>query len=400
MMRVMFMQSQTFFGADSELHAQLMRYFDRSQLKVNVALTSEDNKILSVSAKRHIEAIPDVTIYSTSFGYSRARVSNPIELINGMAHTMARLAKIKTFIRKENIQIIHGTEKPRDAFYGVLLSKLTGAKSVVHMHVGYGDWLSSPVKWSLRHADAILAVSPFSAKLIIDAGYPAERVHTVLNSLDLSSSRWNSTNSTLETRRSLGVPDAAVVLGVVSRLFLYKGHRHLLEALAAVKERMPDYRLIIVGEDDVRSHPGGGSFTAELTDLARHYGISDKIIFTGFRSDIPALMNSFDIYTMPSWEESFGMVYLEAMAMHKPVVAWKLAGPEEIIVDGETGFLVPPKDIERLGNALLALSQDSELRQRFGQAGRRRVEEKFSSERMCSDVMSVYRQLLIPTAQV
>jgi glycosyltransferase involved in cell wall biosynthesis len=371
-----------------------MRYFDRSQLQVNVALTSSEADAPDVSAKRHVEKIPDLTVLPTNFGYSREGRPGAGKLIGGMAQTTVSMAKVVSFIRKQKIQIVHGTEKPRDAFYGVLLGKLTGARSVVHMHVSYGDWLSSPVKWALRQADAILTVSPFSAKSIADAGYPAERVHTVLNSLDLSSSRWNPTGSPLEIRRNLGIPDKAVVLGVVSRLFLYKGHRDLLEALATVKQSMPDYRLVIVGEDDPRAHPGGGSFTAELKSLAAKHGISDNVIFTGFRTDIPALMNSFDIYTMPSWEEPFGMVYLEAMSMYKPVVAWKLAGPEEIVVDGETGFLVPPKDVGSLGKAILALSQDSEMRRRFGQAGRRRVEEKFSSQRMCSDVLSVYHQLL------
>jgi len=100
------------------------------------------------------------------------------------------------------------------------------------MHVSYGDWLASNVKWALRNADAIIAVSPFSAKSIVDAGFAAGKVHTVLNSLDLASQRWNSRSTAREVRASLGIPEGAVVMGVVSRLFLYKGHRALLDALA------------------------------------------------------------------------------------------------------------------------------------------------------------------------
>ncbi len=105
-------------------------------------------------------------------------------------------------------------------------------------------------------------------------------------------------------------------------------------------------------------------------------------------------MASFDMYTMPSWEEPFGMVFVEAMSMEKPVVAWHQAGPIEIVIDGETGFLVPPKDIPALGHAILNLAKDGAMRRRFGVAGRARVLSYFNSQRMCADVLSVYKQTL------
>lgn len=391
---VMFMQSQSFFGADSELHAQLLRYMDRTYVSPHVALTLDNNNSVETSAKRQFEKIPDLSVRPTNFGISRSNSLSFSSRVCSMAQTALEITKLAAYIRANNIRIIHGTEKPRDAFYGTLLAKLTGARSVVHMHVSYGDWLAREVKWALHQADAIIAVSPFSAKSIVDANYPSDRVHTVLNALDLDSQHWEVGSAVRETRRDLGVPDDTVVFGVVSRLFLYKGHRDLLEAFASVKEQMPNYRLVIVGEDDPRSHPGGGSFTAELKDLAANLAISENIIFTGFRSDIPKLMESFDVYAMPSWEEPFGMVYLEAMAMRKPVVAWCLAGPKEIIIDDETGYLVTPKAIKDLGNVLLKLARDGGLRKRLGHAGRRRVEQQFSSQRMCCDVLAIYQKLV------
>jgi glycosyltransferase involved in cell wall biosynthesis len=394
--RVMYMQSQSFFGADSELQAQLLRYMDRSQVSLSVALTKSEEGHKEVSAKRHFEDIPEIRIHPTWFGPSLSSAQSFLQKLASLPRLGREAYKLAHFVRQNNIQIIHGTEKPRDALYGVLLAKLTGARSIVHMHVNYGDWLAPTVKWALRQADAVVTVSRFSAKSIVDYGIPAERVHVVLNALDLCSGRWNQRSVARETRQSLGIPDEAVVLGVVSRLFLYKGHRDLLEALALVKTRMPSYRLVIVGEDDPRGHPGGGSFSSELRELAARLGISENVIFTGFRTDVPQLMECFDIYTMPSWEEPFGMVYLEAMALRKPVVAWELAGPAEIVVDGETGFLVKPRAIEQLGEAILKLAQDAALRECLGNAGRRRVETVFSSQRMCSDMWNVYRSLVDP----
>lgn len=394
MINVMFMQSQSFFGADSELHAQLMRYLDREQVRIHVALTDADDPNPRMNARARFLSIPNVYIRTTDFGMSMEKTPNLLERATAMPRLIRTISALARYIRQHAIQVIHCTEKPRDAFLGVLLAKITGVRCIVHMHVSYGTWLKRSVKWALQNADAVIGVSPFTTESIIATGYPATRAFTVLNALDLASKRWEAKSDPTALRAALGIPPDAVVLGVVSRLFLYKGHKDLLQALAHVNAQMPDYRLVIVGEDDPRAHPGGGSFTAELQQLADQLGITDKLIFTGFRTDIPDLMAMFDMYTMPSWEEPFGMVYLEAMALYKPVVALRLAGPEAIIVDGETGYLTPPNAIPELGAAIAALANNPGLRQQFGQAGRKRVEKYFSSHRMCDDVLDIYQRLV------
>jgi glycosyltransferase involved in cell wall biosynthesis len=105
-------------------------------------------------------------------------------------------------------------------------------------------------------------------------------------------------------------------------------------------------------------------------------------------------MAALDVFAMPSWEEPFGMVFLEAMAMKKPVVAWNSGGAPEVIVDGVTGFVVAPHDTASLAGALTRLLQDPTLRRRYGEAGRRRVEETFTPQRMCQDMLAVYRAAL------
>ena len=105
-------------------------------------------------------------------------------------------------------------------------------------------------------------------------------------------------------------------------------------------------------------------------------------------------MASFDVFAMPSWGEPFGMVYVEAMAMKRPVVAWADGGPVEIIRDGETGYLPARGDVDALAQALLRLVRDPDLRRRMGKAGRRRVEHCFNPQRMCRDMVEVYRDVL------
>ncbi|MGZ3714079.1 MAG: glycosyltransferase family 4 protein, partial [Ktedonobacterales bacterium] len=172
------------------------------------------------------------------------------------------------------------------------------------------------------------------------------------------------------------------------------GHSELLKALALVKERNPSFRLLIVGEDDPRATPGGRSYTAELNDLMRDLDLTEQVIFTGFRSDVASILAASDIYAMPSFEEPFGMVYLEAMAMKKPVVALDNGGTREVVEQNVTGVLSPPRDSSALAQHILTLLDNRELREQMGTRGRVRAERQFSPQQMANTVERVYRSIV------
>jgi len=397
----MFMQSQAWFGPDSLIQAQLMEHLDRSAVDVHVALTTVDEPIEARSAYRQVRTIPNVRIRPTAFGPSIHSVDRATQLKRSLGGVIvpASLLSLAAYIKKHRIQIIHGTEKPRDAFYGVLLGKLTGARSIVHMHVAYDPWLTRKVKWALGQADAIFAISDFVARTLVDAGYRRERIFVVPNALDLSG--WDPTLDGAPARAELGIAPADPVIGIVARLFSWKGHAYLVQAMDRVVREVPNARLVIVGEDDPRADPGRGSFRAELEQQVAQLGLHDHVIFTGFRTDIPRLMAGFDIFAHPSWEEPFGVVFLEAMAMAKPVVAWASGGAPEVIVHGETGLLAERPSVESLADALVRLARDPAQRAAFGAAGRQRVEQVFSPERMCEEALGAYRTLLgTPSGQL
>jgi glycosyltransferase involved in cell wall biosynthesis len=388
------MQSQAFFGADSAIHAELMKYFDRAQVDVHVAVTTAEPSNPAMSAYARVSAIPDVHIKRVSFGPSIHGMAHGDRLkrVFGGGQALLGLAQLAAYIKRNNITVIHATEKPRDAFYGVLLGKLTGARSVVHMHVGYDDWLARTVKWALGQADAVVAISRFVAESLAARGYARDKIFVVHNALDVT--RWDPNQSGTDVRAELGIPSDAPVVGIASRLFKWKGHGYLVDALAIVKRTLPAVRLVIVGEDDPRADPGSGSYRAQLEQQARQLGLADNVQFTGFRTDVPRSMAAFDVFAHPSWEEPFGMVFLEAGAMNKPVVCWASGGAPEVIVDGETGLLVERGSVEGLARALLTLLQDPVMRQRMGEAGRRRATQVFSPRAMCAAMLDVYRATL------
>lgn len=394
-MRVLFMQSQSYFGADSRMHIQLMRFFDKRQVEVHVACNSEVGENEKLTAIRHFSQLTDVHVRPTYFGptvFGRSRLDKVRAL--GSAHKIPKvLLDLARYIRENDIQIIHGTEKPRDAFYGYLLGKMTGAKSIVHMHVGYGDWQKRSVRHAIRNADGVIGVSNFVAQTVIKSGRTKPTYH-IVNGLDLEGSRWQPDIDGAPIRREFGIPEDAPVLGIAARLFYWKGHSFLVDALDIVRRQIPNIKLMIVGEDDKKSHPGNTSFRAELEAQVARLGLQDHVIFTGFRLDVPQVVAAFDIYVMPTWEEPCAVAFIEAMAMAKPVIAWDSGGTPEMVVQGTTGLLTEPRSVPLLADAILSLVKDPVRARAMGQAGRARVLSYLTPQRMCDDAMRIYQSLL------
>lgn len=394
MIRVLFMQSQTYFGADTAIHAQLMRHLDRQQVEVHVACNPNTDGNAAMTTLPRLQKIPDVKLYPMEFGPTvfqqplRQRVGR---LVKEGPRLPLHLLRLAAYLRREKIQVIHGTEKPRDAFYGVLLGKLTGAKSLVHMHVRYADWLSPSVRWALHNADGVIGVSDFVSRTVVEAGIPASRVFTVVNALDLSEGAWSLPASSATVRQEFGIPQDALLVGVCSRLFRWKGHVELIEAVAKVVPTLPQLHLLIVGDDDQRANPGHGSFRRELEAQIARLGLQNRVTFTGFRQDIPRLMGAFDVFAMPSFEEPLGMVYLEAMALGKPVVGYISGGVPEVVQNGVSGFLTEPYDIAALARSLQRLGSDAALRRKMGQAGQEWVHQESTAQKMSATMLEVYK---------
>jgi glycosyltransferase involved in cell wall biosynthesis len=392
--RVLFMQSQTYYGADSRIHGLLMRGFDRNLAEIHVALNYGENRQKSASA-RIIEEIPNLHIRPTRFGPTvneRSQLQILSDAVRLGGTSLFSLGSLVNYNRKHRINIIHCTEKPRDAYYGYLLSRLTGAKCVIHLHVKAENWISKKVQWAMHHADALIGVSRFVADSIQAMGFPEEKIFYVYNSIDLNA--WTPTVDDGGIRAEFGIAADVPVLSIVSRLFSWKGHSELIEALSIVKQTTPNFKLLVVGEDDPRAHPGGGSYMDQLKYRVQQLDLSDQVIFTGYRSDTNRIFAATDIFTMPSFEEPFGMVFLEAMAMQKPVVALDNGGSREIIEHGVSGLLSLPKDIEHLAANILTLIRNPALRVRMGACGRRQVEANFLPNGMCLNVLNIYQSIL------
>jgi len=375
-------------GADTWIHAQIIGHVDRTRFDAVAACVTgpPDRPTPCYEALRAVSDVEVVPIdfgpeLSTSMGRSRLRT-----LID-TAPVVSSLVRLARVVRRRRIAIIHTSDRPRDAALCVLLARVTRARCIVHVHVGYGEWMSPLLKWSLRRADALIAISAFVAETLVDSGHRPDRIHVVLNSIDTD--RWTPEIEGDEIRREFGIDAEAPVVLTVCRLFEAKGPRQLIEALPAIREQHPDVRLFVVGGEMQRG------FRRELEDLARDLGLDENVIFTGRRADIPQFMAAADIYAMPSQWEPFGLVFAEAMAMRLPVVALDNGGTPEVVVHGVTGLLSPLGDQQALIANLSALLANPERRRCMGEQGRASVLERFGLERMARDVEHVYEAMTV-----
>ena len=194
-------------------------------------------------------------------------------------------------------------------------------------------------------------------------------------------------------RAALGLAADDVVFLCVARFAPQKAHEVLLEALAIARREDPRLRLLLVGDDPF----GDGRQRAEAE--ARRLGLSDgagqgAAVFTGIRRDVPALMAASDVFCMASRWEGLGLVFLEAMAASRPVLSTQVSAIPEVVVDGETGRLVPPDDPEALAAGMLALACDDSLRSRLGAAGHARVLDRFGLDRMVDETIAIYGEVI------
>lgn len=390
---VLFVHSATEppLGADTWIHALMMRHLDRSRFDVHVACTSGKPGARTPTFQA-VSSIPYLHVYPVNLGpemFRRSRLGKARAALQTLP-AISSLAGLARYIRKNKIRILHTSDRPRDALACALLARATGARCLIQVHVKYGEWMSPMLRWAMARADALAGVSAFVAKSLVDGGYSERKTHVVLNAIDVSA--WCPDLDGRAVRSELGIPLGAPVIVCVARVYVAKGQSDLIRALAIVRREVGDARLVIVGQD----YPKDNHHTEELRLLARELGVEAGVHFTGQRSDVAALMAASDICAMPSWEEPFGLVYAEAMAMKRPVVALSDGGTPEVVEHGKSGFLLDRGDVNRLADHLLTLIRDPGLRLRMGEYGRRKVESHFSPERMARDVGELYEMLSAP----
>ncbi len=299
----------------------------------------------------------------------------------------AAVRRLQQFIEQKKIDLIH-TDAPRQTFYAGLAAKKTRTPLIWHVRV------SSPEKafydrFLLNLSTKVIAVSRAAQQRF--QGLPAamDKCVVVYNGVDLS--EFHQQHKDQRLKKEFEIENENLLVGVVGQLIPSKGQDVFIKAAAEVSKLVPDVKFLIVGNRGI-------TFRKKLEDLSRELGMMKKIVFTGFREDMPRVMSNMDIVVLPSTthQEGFSRVILEAMASSKPVVATAIGGNPEAVEDGTTGLLVPPGDPYQLAKALLELLKDAKKRKQMGEAGRARAEALYSIENTVISIEKIYEEILCP----
>ncbi len=322
-------------------------------------------------------------------GELRQRAREGLELVPLAPKTEMDLSaawRLSRLIKQLRPDVVHAHDPHGVAMAALALSMSTQldkpplvAARRVDFHIK-GNALS---RWKYRQVDCFICASDAIRHMVIADGVPSARVVTVHEGIDLG---HVEAAPAANLHAELWLPHQAPIVGNVAALVPHKGQRHLIEAAALVVTRVPDARFVIAGDGELRP-----ALERQIKD--RH--LEKHVFLAGFRPDVLSVHKGFDIFVMSSVTEGLGTSLLDAMACAKPIVATTAGGMPEVVVDGTTGLLVPPRDHEAMADAIVRLLTDEKARRAMGAAGQARVRGHFSAERMVQDTLEIYRRVAL-----
>jgi glycosyltransferase involved in cell wall biosynthesis len=280
-----------------------------------------------------------------------------------------RARALTKLFRRERPDLVYLANGVTTNLDGVAAAALCGLPIICHEK---GLRRLGPVeRFMSRWVDTIVGMTEEVTAHIRNKGARARRFLTVYDGIDCDAF---APGGGAAVRREFGIPANAPVVGIVGHLQTWKGQLQVVEAVARARVQCPELRCLIVGG----VHRLGNEYARHVRERIAAAGLSRHVILTGARDDVPACMDAMDVVIHFSIRrEPFGRVLIEAMALGRPVIAPRFGGPCEIVVDGETGLLVEPRNVDALADAIVALITDSDRRRTMSRAARERIDRVF-----------------------
>lgn len=379
--RLMCITDSVILGGDARCEVWLLRTIDKQRFSIT-AFTSPQGpmaeQMRSLAGIRHISA---------RFGVLEEippENRRPGEKLGSALSFVGALAKVAWVAWRTKPQIIFTGDRSRAMIAARVAAKLSSALLVFHPQFFFEPSFHNAglKRQTALKADLVITNSGYTNRTYARLGVPPEKLLIAYNGIDAGAF---SPGDGSEARAQLGIAQDALVLGIFSIFGPFKGQALLLRAMPRILEAVPNAHLLLVG---------GGDIWNELEELTAELHLEQHVTFAGFRKETLPLYRAIDIYVMASTEEPFGLVTVEAMACEKAVVGTNTGGTPEIVVEQETGLLVPPSQSEALADALITLLRDPERRQRMGKKGRQRVLEKFTLQGRTQQIAEALEHLL------
>lgn len=300
-----------------------------------------------------------------------------IRFLPGSIYSLVRL------IKKERINLVHCNEFWMNP-YGVIAAKIAGIPCVTHIRTSLD--IRKIKNYLLAYSDRIITVSNITRRPIEAFPKIFKKTTTVYNGVDIK--QFNPNIRAEKTRKELNIKQEETVIGMIGQLYPDKGQKIFIKAAEKVLKKYPRTRFLIVGGAKKER------YKTQLKDLVGKLALEDKIIFTGKIEDIPQILASLDIFVLPSLNEGFSRVIIEAMACAKPVIATSVGGNSEAVIDGITGFIIPIKSPGILAQKIIELIENKDKIVQIGQKGRERVVNNFSLTHYVTNMEQIYDEFL------
>ncbi len=322
---------------------------------------------------------------------------------NALSHARALWALYRR-LRQAPVDVLH-VHTPIAALLGRVAGRMAGVPVILYTAHGFYFHDDMPRwKWRAhvalewfggRFHDYLFTQSGEDALTALRAGLGRPgRVRRIGNGVDLAG-RFHPANIPAEAlaarRRELDLPEGRPLVAMIGRLVREKGFFEFIEAAAQIRRELPEALFLCIGDTVTSEHDDA---KAAIRARVEALGLSAAVRFAGLRADVPELLSLCDVYCLPSWREGMPRSIIEAMGLAKPVVATRIRGCREEVVDGVTGFLTPPRDAGALAGALLYLLRHPERARAMGQAGRQRALRLYDERQVLERQWRVYQRLL------
>ncbi len=307
---------------------------------------------------------------------------------------MRTIYELVRVIKTRDIDLIHSNGF-RTNLYGGIAGRITEKKIVWHARNLITSERIDPDRLFIFLPHSLICLTEAVRKRFYRGGIPIKKSIVIPNGVDIE--EFNPGISGDPVREEFGIPKDAPLIGITSRIVPEKGHDTFLKATRIVSEEFPDVRFLVAGSHLSAEYDEWNRY---IRRLSKELGLSERLIFTGFRKDLPQILSAMDVFVLASYAEPSGRTHLEAMAMAKPIVATKSGGTPEIAVDGETAILVEPMDDKAMAEAIISLLKDPQKRLVMGRKARERVESLFSIKRNVIETEELYLHLLNPPVKV
>jgi len=360
------------------------------------------DKTILLSAERHNQKRVEVVVaYVRGADDREFRIADKARARNLVFYDITERGKfdfrvlrsLRDIILRHDINLIHGHDYKSD-FFAYLLRRWLPERRIALVSTAHA-WVMLGLRgelyrrldlWLMRRFDHLIAVSHATKNEMVDAGIPPDLISVIHNAIDTEA--WSPRQATLTLREELGLNSAFPVVGYVGRIMPEKDLETWLRAAAVVAQQYPKSQFVLVGEGR------DGNTLGQLKQLAETLGIADRVHFPGYRENLLPVYATFDFFVLSSRREGLPNSILEAMAMGVPVVTTDVAGAKELVLDSQTGYVLPQGDVQGIAHALLRLAGNETLTHHMGPAGRRRVEQEFSFTHRLQCIEELYAKVL------